>query len=94
MHLTPEQLDALRAVPLGEMPNKLRLALTLTRSQQVDIVGETGMQPSVVSDFLAGRRGSSSGSLKLTVDTAQKFADFFGCHIEDLFPSSREEVTT
>lgn len=86
MRLTPEQLDALRAVPLGSMPNKLRIALALTKTKQVDIADETGMaRPNVSNHF--------NGDYKtMTIETASKYAEFFGCAIEDLFPA-RERVS-
>lgn len=85
MKLTTEQLDALRAVPLGAMPNKLRIALALTRTKQVDVVEATGFTHPHVSNLVTGDYKS------VTVDTAGKLAAFFGCAIEDLFPS-RESV--
>ena len=79
--LTPEQIEALRSVPLvGEMPNRLRVALGMAKAKQTDISAETGLLQSVVSDFVNGNYGD------LNVETARKFADFFGCYIDDLFP--------
>lgn len=79
--LTPEQIEALRSVPLvGEMPNRLRVALGMVDAKQTDIVAETGLLASMVSDFVNGKYGD------LNLETARKFADFFGCGIDDLFP--------
>ncbi len=87
MSLSTEQLDALRAVPLGAMPNKLRIALALTKAKQVDVADATGIQRPNLSNLVTGDYKT------LTVTTAQKLADFFGCQIEDLFPS-REVVAS
>jgi len=85
--LTPEQIDALRSVPLGEMPNKVRLALAMTKTRQADVVEETGIFASSLSDIVNGKYGD------LNIETGRKLAAFFGpdCTIEDLFPA-REAV--
>lgn len=85
--LTPEKLQALRAVPLEGMPNKVRLAMTLTGAKQVDIVEAIEMDASGVHRVVNGKYSA------LELDTARKFAEFFGCAIEDLFPA-REEVAS
>jgi transcriptional regulator with XRE-family HTH domain len=84
--LSPEQIEALRAVPLGAMPNKLRIALALAKARQSDIVEEIGIAAPHVSQLVNGRYTN------VTIDTARKYAEFFGCAIEDLFPM-REEVS-
>lgn len=53
--------------------------MALTGTPQAEIVGFTGFAQPYVSDVVRGRFRS------ITVDNAQKFADFFGCAIEDLF---------
>lgn len=79
--LTESQIEALRSVPLvGEMPNRLSVALGMVDAKQADIVIETGMVASMVSDFVNGKYGD------LNLETARKFAEFFGCRIDDLFP--------
>jgi transcriptional regulator with XRE-family HTH domain len=83
--LTTEQLQAMRAVPLGTMPNKLRIALALADAKQTDIAESTGVAASYVSDVVNGRYAS------LPLETARRIATFFGCAIEDLFPA-REAV--
>lgn len=79
--LTTEQLQALRAVPLGDMPNKLRIALTLAQARSADVVDETGLDAGQVSRILNGKVSN------IEIDTARKFAAFFDCFIEDLFPA-------
>lgn len=72
---------ALRATPLGDMPNKLRLAFTLSGKKQVDAVEATGIAAPNMSDLVRGDYKN------LTLETTRKLADYFGCSIEDLFPS-------
>jgi DNA-binding Xre family transcriptional regulator len=83
--LSEEQLEALRRVPLLDMPNKVQLALTFTQAQQKDIVVESGLTTDVVHRIVTGKKQAVS------VDEAGKLAAFFGCAIEDLFPA-REAV--
>lgn len=82
--LTPEQLEALRSIPLLEMPNKVPVAMALTGAKQVDIVDASDMDSSSVHRVVKGKYSA------LEVDTARKFADYFGCQIEDLFPARVE----
>jgi DNA-binding Xre family transcriptional regulator len=82
--LTEEQLAALRAVPLGAMLNKLRIALALTGARQSDLVEEAGLDPAHVSRIVNGKYTS------IDLETTRKFADFFSCQIEDLFPARAE----
>lgn len=79
--LKREQLKALRAVPLGDMPNKVKLALALTGAKQQDICEEKDIPPSVLSTIATGKTASCM------LDTAQKIADFFGCTTDDIFPA-------
>lgn len=69
------------------MPNKLRVAFALAGTRQVDAVEATGMFAPNLSDLVCGNYKA------LTVDTARKLADYFGCAIEDLFPA-REAVAS
>jgi transcriptional regulator with XRE-family HTH domain len=82
--LTPEQLNALRMVPLFEMPNKVRLAITLAQAQQQDIVEETGIAASRLSGIVTGNSGRA-----VWLNESRQLAAFFGCEVDDLFP--REE---
>jgi transcriptional regulator with XRE-family HTH domain len=82
--LTADQLTALRAVPVGSMPNKLRIALALSQAKQSEVSEETGYAASSLSQVVNGRAG-------VTVDTARNIAAFFGCSIEDLFPAREAE---
>lgn len=86
MPLTTEQAEALRAVPLGAMPNKLRIALALTKVRQATVSDATGIARPNLSNLVTGDYKT------LTVDTARKLADYFGVQIEDLFPASSEQA--
>lgn len=78
--LTPEQIDALRSVPLGDMPNKLRVAAKMVAAKQADIADEIGIAASNLSDIFNGKY------VDLQFETTRKLADFFGCDPRDLFP--------
>lgn len=82
--LTPEQIAAIRAVPLGTMPNKVRIVLAMTGCQQTDIVAETGLTAAQVSNAATGKGVT-------TVDTARAIAKFFECEIELLFPDADDQ---
>lgn len=82
--LTPDQLTALRAVPLGAMPNKLRIAMALAGANQIEICDETGYAAPSMSRLVTGRYQDAS------LDTCRKIAGYFGCAIEDLFPARQE----
>lgn len=80
--LTPDQLTALKAVPVNEaMPNRVKVAAALAGVEQQAIVEATGFTQPYVSDVFRGRYE------RITVDNARPFAKFFGCDIDDLFPA-------
>ncbi len=86
--LTKTKLVALRAVPVSDaMPNRVKVAAALAQVDQQAIVDGTGLIQPYVSDVYRGRYR------RMTTDNAQKFADFFGCEIRDLFPA-REAVAS
>lgn len=78
--LTPEQIEALRSVPLGEMANKLKVAAGMVGARQADIATEIEMAASNLSDIFNGKY------VDLQFETTRKLADFFGCDPRDLFP--------
>jgi hypothetical protein len=84
--LTPEQLEARRALPLAGMPNKVDVALTLAKAKQADIVQAYDYE----LDASAVHRVVNGKYVTLDVNLARKFAEFFGCQIEDLFPARAE----
>jgi transcriptional regulator with XRE-family HTH domain len=77
MALTVGQLKKLRAAHDNRVAAAMEMA-ELTQAQLADAIGLT--QP-YVSDVCRGRFAT------ITVENAHKFAEFFGCAIEDLFPS-------
>lgn len=79
--LSPEQIEALKAVPLGEMPNKLRIALALAQVNQSDVAAETDLATPNLSKIVNGKYAD------INWVTVQKLADYFGCDPRDLFPS-------
>lgn len=86
MALTSKQLAALRMTPPdADTGNRLRQAAKLAGLTQVEIAAGANVVQPYVSAVMRGRHAT------ITVDNARKFAEFFGCHIEDLFPA-REEV--
>jgi DNA-binding Xre family transcriptional regulator len=82
--MTPEQIDALRAVPLGAMPNKLKIAFALERKTQSDICESAGITDSRMSLLVNGKYKT------VTVGEASRIAKCFGCQIEDIFPLSEQ----
>lgn len=79
MALTPLQLRRLRATTHhGNRVRAARQALGLT---QVQLAALLGLRQSTLSDIERQRYSD------ITIGTARKFADFFGCAIEDLFPA-------
>lgn len=83
--LTPKQIEVLRESPLA--PNRVKVAMRLAGLTQVEVAAKLGITQSHVSEIANGNYSS------LPLDTARKFATFFGCLIEDLFPS-REAVAS
>lgn len=79
--MTHKQLKQLRSVDVSETRNRVAAAFALDGRSQMDCARETGFTPQYVSDVKAGRFHS------ISLDNAHKFAAFFGCRIEDLFPS-------
>lgn len=82
MPLTAEQLNALRAVPLGSMANKVRLARMLLAAdvRQSDIGASSGLTKVQISDIERGEYKD------IPLENCRGLAEFFGCQIEDLFP--------
>jgi DNA-binding XRE family transcriptional regulator len=79
--LSADQLAALRAVPIGSMPNKLRVAIALVQAKQMEIAAETGYPAQSLSRLVTGQVGDPE------LATCHKLAAYFGCYIEDLFPA-------
>jgi DNA-binding XRE family transcriptional regulator len=84
MALTHHQVKRLRRMGEGQ-PNRLKAARELAGLTQVQLAEALGLTQSALSDI--ERRRYSGGT---TVETARKFAEFFGCLIEDIFPATSE----
>jgi hypothetical protein len=87
MKLTRRQLDALRQAPVGPTGNRIAAVIDMLETTIVAVANGTALPYTYVSDVKAGRFQT------ITVEKAHKFADYFGCHIEDLFPS-REAIAS
>ncbi|MGE3276764.1 MAG: helix-turn-helix transcriptional regulator [Vicinamibacterales bacterium] len=84
--LESRQLAELRSHQVDDaVPNRLAVAIRLSGVTQRRIADELGMTEPHLSDIKRGKFKSVS------LDTARKLAAYFGCAIEDLFPS-REAV--
>jgi transcriptional regulator with XRE-family HTH domain len=81
MPLTNRQLKALRESRVPSSRNRIATACDIAEIPRMDIARATGLSPQYISDVVNGR---FSG---ITVENARKFSEFFGCAIEDLFPS-------
>lgn len=80
MVLTSKQLAALRRAP-ADKGNRLAAAIDLTQVTQTALADELGMGNTYVSDVVRGRYQT------VTMANARRFAEYFGCSIEDLFPA-------
>lgn len=79
MALTQHQLRRLRQIT-GER-NRLKAARELIGATQWTVAASIGISQSALSDLERHRHGAT------TVETAHRFAEYFGCSIEDLFPA-------
>lgn len=86
--LTESQLNQLRRAPLHGKRNKLGIAMAIAGTTQVELAEALGVTQPHVSAVSLGRYGRSG----LPLETTRKFAQFFGCSIEDLFPCEQPEV--
>lgn len=84
MALTPTQLKRLRNLPAEPAGNRIRAARQLLELTQQELAEKLKLTQSALSDMERGRFG------RTTIDTGHRFAEFFGCAIEDLFPASQE----
>ena len=79
--LTEEQLAVVRSEPGA---NRVAKAMALAGVTQTAVAKALGVSQAYVSD-VARRRYRT-----ITVESARKFARYFGCCIEELFPPSGE----
>jgi transcriptional regulator with XRE-family HTH domain len=80
MSLTHRQLVALRSAPVPPSGNRLKHAMKMLGLTQVVLAERIGVGQPYVSAVVTGRYST------MTLENAARFAAFFGCHIEDLFP--------
>jgi transcriptional regulator with XRE-family HTH domain len=86
MGLTAEQLAELRAASVGDSGNRVQTALDLLHLTQTACAGMLDMKVSYVADVARGRWQT------ITVENAHKFAELFGCAIEDIFPARTSDT--
>jgi transcriptional regulator with XRE-family HTH domain len=79
--LEREQLRRLRNTTVPETGNRVALAIELTGKKQGEVAGDLEMPQSQLSDIARGRFQDPK------LSTVHKLAIYFGCQIEDLFPS-------
>jgi transcriptional regulator with XRE-family HTH domain len=84
MALTSEQLATLRAGAVPVTGNRLQLAAEMVGMTQAKVAEMAGVTQPYVSAVMRGLHQT------ITVENARKFADVFGCQIEDLFPAKSE----
>lgn len=75
------KLDELRASTVGRAGNRLAMAIELSGKKQGEVADELEMPQSQLSDLARGRFADPK------LSTLQKLGAYFGCAIEDLFPS-------
>ena len=79
--LSKKQLAVLRADLESPGPNRVASAISLARVTQGAVARALGLPQPYISDVARGRYQT------ITVRNARKFAEYFGCAIEDLFPT-------
>jgi len=83
--LSAAQVEALRSVPLGAMPNKLAVARAMVETDQTSLAEAAGVSQPTISDAEAGK--------PIKLPTAQKIAKALGAIVDDIFPA-REAVAS
>lgn len=81
MKFTPHQIRELRQGAVEATGNRLARAMELAELTQAVLADALNLTQPYVSDVVRGRHST------ITVENAHKFANYFGCQIEDLFPS-------
>ncbi len=81
MALTQSQRRELLRSDVGASGNRVARAMELAGLTQAEIAVKVELTQPYISDVARGRHST------ITLDNARKFAEFFGCAIEDLFPS-------
>lgn len=81
MALTATQIAQLRSAPVGDNWNRLRVAMKLVEVTQEQLAEAINESQPYISDVVRGRYQT------ITLAKAQKFSQYFGCLIEDIFPA-------
>mgnify|MGYP003135082705 CR=1 FL=1 len=84
--LTKIHLANLKRQPRGG--NRLRQAIELAGVTQTEVSHDLRIPQSYVSDVANNRYGT------ITVQSAHRFANYFECRIEDLFPMEEKKRGT
>ncbi|MDP1570371.1 MAG: helix-turn-helix transcriptional regulator [Vicinamibacterales bacterium] len=85
--LDAAQIESLRDVPIDQdSPNRVAAAIKLLGVTQRAVATELGMTDAQMSDLCRGRYRA------IRLETARRLAAYFGCSIEDLFPSREGAV--
>ena len=79
--LRKKHLAILRADSQSAGPNRVGLAISLAGVTQGAVARAVGLPQPYISDVVRGRYQT------ITLRNARKFAEYFGCAIEDLFPT-------
>ena len=85
--LEHEQIVHLRSAVVPPSGNRVALAIELVGKRQGEVAEALDMSQSHLSDICRGRFSN------LHLATLRKLSAFFGCAIEDLFPTSEAGVT-
>ncbi len=78
--MTVPQLEQLRSSGFPRTGNRVGVAIEIAGVTQRTIARTLGMPEPYVSEVVRGRYRT------ITVENAHRFADFFGCTVDDLFP--------
>lgn len=81
MALSTQKIRELRQRKVGPSGNRVADAIEISGVTSTAVAAATSFTLQYVSDVARGRWDT------ITVDNARKFAEFFGCAIEDLFPA-------
>lgn len=82
--LTNRRLEPLRAASVPPGSNRVGLAISLAGVSQATVGRAVGKPQPYVSDVVRGRYRT------ITLLNARRLARYFGCGIEDLFPTDPE----
>ena len=78
--LTREQVEAIRSLPLGDMPNKLAVVRRMLDIVQEDLAAAAGVSQNTISDAEAGK--------PIKLPTAQAIVVALGAGVDDIFPAT------